>query len=235
MCPPLFVVSLRQGHNVDRETVLVMLVGGLAIADRRPLALGITVAVGATIRESALFLIPFAYAYWAARRSTPRRSSSPPAPRPGDLRGGADRHPDHPTAGRRRSIVEEVFDDPGRGAPFSSFGPLWFAAPFALPTLRHARRLALFGCCVLGFLFARDWGRVTLLSAPVIYVAAAHVLDDRRRLAIAAVAAFVALDGLRRVHAGARREVEHRQRAAAELPDPLGEPGRSASGSGPSP
>jgi hypothetical protein len=99
--------------------------------------------------------------------------------------------------GSVKSIVDEVLDDPKVEARriFSSFGPLWFAAPFALFTLRYARAgLALFGCCLLGFMFARDWGRVILLSAPVMYVAGAHVLDDRRRLAIAAVAAFVALD-----------------------------------------
>jgi len=67
LCPPLLVVSLRQGRNVDPETLLVMLAGGLAVADRRPLALAAIVVVGATIRESALFLIPFAYAYWAVR------------------------------------------------------------------------------------------------------------------------------------------------------------------------
>src|ERR687894_2225002 len=50
LSPHLFVVSLRQGRNVDPETVLVMLAGGLAIADRRPLALGLIIAVGATIR-----------------------------------------------------------------------------------------------------------------------------------------------------------------------------------------
>ena len=78
---------------------------------------------------------------------------------------------------------------------FIAFGPLWFAAPFALPDLRYARAgLALFACCLVSFLFARDWGRVMLLSAPVMYVAGAHVLNDRRRLAIVAVAAFVALD-----------------------------------------
>jgi hypothetical protein len=201
MCPPLFVVSLRQGHNVDPETVLVMLVGGLAIADRRPLALGITVAVGATIRESALFLIPFAYAYWAARPiDTQALKRTLAAGLPGlaiyvAVRTGIPTTPNR--YGSVKSIVDEVLDDPKVEARriFSSFGPLWFAAPFALLTLRYARAgLALFGCCLLGFMFARDWGRVILLSAPAMYVAGAHVLDDRRRLAIAAVAAFVALD-----------------------------------------
>jgi hypothetical protein len=201
LCPQLFVVSLRQGRNVDPETVLVMLAGGLAIADRRPLALGITIVVGATIRESALFLIPFAYAYWAARpldSEALKRTAA--AGLPGlalyvAIRTGI------PTTsnryGKALDIVKQVVDDPWVELRriFIAFGPLWLAAPFALKNLRYARAgLALFACCLLSFLFVRDWGRVVLLAAPVVYVAAAHVLDDRRRLAMAAVVAFVALD-----------------------------------------
>jgi hypothetical protein len=201
MCPPLFVTSLRQGHNVDPETVLVMLIGGLAIADRNPLALGITIAIGATIRESALFLIPFAYAYWATRPvDTQALKRTAAAGLPGlaiylAVRTGVPTTPNR--YGSVKSIVDEVLDDPKVELRriFISFGPLWFAAPFALLTLRYARAgLALFGSCLVGFMFARDWGRVILLSAPVMYVAGAHVLNDRTKLALAAVAAFAALD-----------------------------------------
>jgi hypothetical protein len=201
MCPPLFVVSLRQGHNVDPETVLVMLIGGLAIADRNPLALGITIAIGATIRESALFLIPFAYAYWATSPvDTQALKRTAAAGLPGlaiyaAVRTGIPTTPNR--YGSVQSIVDEVFADPKVEARriFNSFGPLWFIAPFALPTLRYARAgLALFATCLAGFLFARDWGRVILLSAPAMYVAGAWVLNDRRRLAIATVLAFAALD-----------------------------------------
>jgi hypothetical protein len=201
MCPQLFVVSLRQGRNVDPETVLVMLAGGLAIADRRPLALGLVIALGATIRESALFLIPFAYAYWAARPiDTEALKRTAAAALPGLMIYAAIRTGIPTTRngyGSALAIVEQVLDNPQVELRriFIAFGPLWFAAPFALRDLRYARAgLALFACCVLSFLFVRDWGRVVLLAAPAVYVAAAHVLDDRRRLAIAAVAAFVALD-----------------------------------------
>lgn len=201
MCPQLFVVSLRQGRNVDPETVLVMLAGGLAIADRRPLALGLVIALGATIRESALFLIPFAYAYWAARPiDTEALKRTAAAALPGLMIYAAIRAGIPTTRngyGSALAIVEQVLDNPQveLRRMFIAFGPLWFAAPFALRDLRYARAgLALFACCVLSFLFVRDWGRVVLLAAPAVYVAAAHVLDDRRRLAIAAVAAFVALD-----------------------------------------
>jgi hypothetical protein len=201
LCPQLFVVSLRQGRNVDPETVLVMLAGGLAIADRRPLALGLIIALGATVRESGLFLIPFAYAYWAAspvdREALGRVAA---AGLPGlavyvAIRTGI------PTTrngyGKALDIVKQVFDDPyvELRRIFVAFGPLWFVAPFAVRHLRYARAgLALFACCVFSFLFVRDWGRVVLLAAPAMYVAGAHVLNDRRRLAIAAVAAFAALD-----------------------------------------
>ena len=133
----------------------------------------ITVAVGATIRESALFLIPFAYAYWAARPiDTQALKRTPAAGLPGlavyvAVRTGVPTTPNR--YGSVRSIVESVFDDPKVELRriFFAFGPLWFAAPFALPDLRYARAgLALFGCCLLGFLFARDWGRVVLLAAP---------------------------------------------------------------------
>jgi hypothetical protein len=67
LCPTLFVVSLRQGANVDPESVFVMLAGAIAIVDRRPLAFGAIVLAGAFVREAALFLVPFAYAVWAER------------------------------------------------------------------------------------------------------------------------------------------------------------------------
>jgi hypothetical protein len=201
LSPLLFVVSLRQGRNVDPETVLVMLAGGLAIADRRPLALGLIIAVGATIRESSLFLIPFAYAYWAARPVDARALKQVAAAGlPGlaiyvAIRTGIPTTPNR--YGSAREILDEVLAEPQVELRriLIAFGPLWFVAPLALRDLRYARAgLALIACCVFSFLFVRDWGRVMLLAAPAVYVAAAHVLDDRRRLAIAAVAAFAALD-----------------------------------------
>src|SRR5215207_8087055 len=48
--PTLFVVSLRQGANVDPESVVVMLAGAIAIVDRRPLAFGVILLVGVFVR-----------------------------------------------------------------------------------------------------------------------------------------------------------------------------------------
>jgi hypothetical protein len=205
LSPHLLLTSIRQGRNVDPETVLVMLAGGLAVADRRPLALGLIVAIGATVRESALFLIPFAYACWAARpvdRTAAKQAAA--AGLPGlavyvALRAGL------PTVGLgygsalqgRLDVVERVLDEPWVELRriFIAFGPLWLAAPLALRHLSYARRgLVLVACCLVAFTFAEDWGRIVLLAAPVIYVAAAHVLNGRRTAAIATVAAFAALN-----------------------------------------
>jgi hypothetical protein len=203
--PHLLLTSIRQGRNVDPETLLVMLAGGLAVADRRPLALGVIVAIGATVRESALFLVPFAYAYWAARPLDRKAAAQAiKAGVPGlaiyvALRSSL------PTVGLgygdalqgRLDVIDRVLDEPWVELRriFIAFGPLWLAAPFALATLRYARAgLVLIACCLVAFLFAEDWGRIVLLAAPVIYVAAAHVLDPRPRLALAAVAAFAALN-----------------------------------------
>jgi hypothetical protein len=99
--------------------------------------------------------------------------------------------------GKALDIVKDVLKDPAVELRriFIAFGPLWFVAPFALKDLRYARAgLALVACCLLSFLFVRDWGRVLLLTAPAVYVASGHVLNDRRRLATAAIAAFAVLD-----------------------------------------
>ena len=42
--------------------------------------------------------------------------------------------------------------------------------------------------------FALDWGRMVFFAAPVVYVAAAHTLRHRRRLAVAAVLTLLAMD-----------------------------------------
>ena len=76
-----------------------------------------------------------------------------------------------------------------------AFGPLWLAAPFALRDLRYARAgLVLIACCLVAMTFALDWGRIILLAAPVILVAAAWPLRHRATLAAAAVGSLLALD-----------------------------------------
>lgn len=209
LSPTLFVASLREGRNVDPESVLVMFAGAIAIVDRRPAVFGAIVLVGCLVREAALFLIPFAYAYWAERPWDPRaarqtllaalpamaayaalRLSVPALHRERVL--GYDS-----LLGGRLDVLREAADEPRRilRRIAIAFGPLWLAAPFALRDLRFARRgLVLLAACATGMLFALDWGRIVFLAAPVVVVAAAWVLNSRPRLAIAAVAAFVAMD-----------------------------------------
>ncbi len=199
-CPPLLAASLRQGRGVDAESVLVMLAGGLAIAARRPVALGVIVLLGAFVRESSLFLVPFAYAVWAERPLDGRAAREVGAAAAPGLAVYVGLRLALPTVGHygsRSDLLRQALDGPlGQARRLaSSFGPLWLAAPFALLDLRYARRgLVLLALCVLSMLYALDWGRVILLAAPVFYVAGAHVLRNRRGLAIAAIAAFAAMN-----------------------------------------
>lgn len=208
-CPPLLVASLRQGRGVDPESVLVMLAGSLAIVDRRPVVFGAIVAVGALVRESALFLVPFAYAVWAERLwdgAAFRRTALASLPgiavyvalRLSIPTVGRDQVLGYDSAiGGRWDVVKEALGDPivQLRRLFISFGPLWLAAPFALPSLRFARAgLVLVAMCGLAMLFAADWGRIVLLAAPFFYVAGAWVLRDRAALAVLAVAAFAAMN-----------------------------------------
>jgi hypothetical protein len=209
LCPTLFVVSLRQGANVDPESVFVMLAGAIAIVDRRPLALAVIVLAGAFVRESALFLVPFAYAVWAERlwdARTARRVLLLSAP---GIAAYAALRLSLPTVARdevlgydsplggRVDVLRAAAQDPQyplRRVALA-FGPLWLAAPFALRDLPFARRgLVLVACCLVSMTFALDWGRIILLAAPVVIVAAAWALRDHRRLAAAAVGSFLAMN-----------------------------------------
>jgi hypothetical protein len=209
ICPTLFVVSLRQGATVDPESVFVMFAGTLAIVDRRPLVLAAILLIGVFVRESTLFLIPFAYAVWSDRlwdgaalrrvlalslpavvAYTVLRLALPTVARDQVL--GYDS-----LLGGRLDVLRAAAEDPQYPLRRMAlaFGPLWLAAPFALRDLRFARQgLVLIACCVVSMTFALDWGRIILLAAPVVLVAAGWVLRERPRLAAAAVAAFLALD-----------------------------------------
>lgn len=209
LSPTLFVASLREGRNVDPESVLVMFAGTLAIVDRRPVVFGAIVLVGCFVREAALFLIPFAYAVWAERWWDPRAlRQTLVASFPGVAAYAALRlsvpavHREQVLGydsllGGRVEVLRKAFDGPlvmlRRLAV--AYGPLWLVAPFALRDLPFARRgLVLVATCSVGMLFALDWGRIVFLAAPVVVVAAAWVLNTRPRLALATVLLFVAFD-----------------------------------------
>ena len=211
LSPTLFAASIREGRNVDPESVLVMLAGALAVVDRRPVMFGAVVFVGAFVREAALFLVPFAYAVWAERPWDPatlRRvlaTSSPALVAYAALRLAVPSlHREQvlgydSAIGGRIDVIEKILDRPITAARrvFLAYGPLWLVAPFALRELPFARRgLVLVGMCVVAMTFALDWGRIILLAAPVFFVAAGWVLRDRPRLAVSVVAAFLALDAV---------------------------------------
>jgi hypothetical protein len=209
LSPTLFVASLREGRNVDPESVLVMFAGTLAIVDRRPVVFGAIVLVGCSVREAALFLIPFAYAVWAERWWDPRAlrqtllASFPGVAAYAALRLSVPSlHREQVLGydsllGGRLEVLRKAFDGPlvmlRRLAV--AYGPLWILAPFALRDLQFARRgLVLVAACAAGMLFALDWGRIVFLAAPVVVVAAAWVLNTRPRLALATVLVFIAFD-----------------------------------------
>ena len=209
LCPTLFVVSLRQGYNVDPESLFVMLAGAIAIKDRRPLAFGVIVFLGVFVRESTLFLVPFAYAYWAERLWDPRAARQVALVSLPGLAAYAALRLAIPTVAReqvlgydsllggRLEVLERAAEQPLTilRRMTIAFGPLWLAAPFALRDLPWARRgLVLVAACVASMTFALDWGRIVFLAVPVIVVAGAWVLNTRPRLAIAAVVLFLAMD-----------------------------------------
>ncbi len=210
--PPLLVVFLRNGREVDAATILVITLGCLFIVRRQRLALALTLLVGTTVHEACLFLIPLAYAVWAQRLVDPDAlrdlalAALVPALAYVYLRSSIVALGEHyqpgyggPFLTEREDVIRDAIDSVGYKVELRrmaiAFGPLWLAAPFALRDLRFARRgLVLVACCVASMTFALDWGRAIFFAAPVFYVAGAYVLNHRRALAIAAVITFIALD-----------------------------------------
>ena len=167
--------------------------------------------LGAAFREAVLFLIPLAYAVWANRPLDARaaaRALAPAAPAIiayTAIRLGIHTVGEAQVPGYGGSLLSERFTVIGDGlkSPFQEarrmftvYGPLWLIAPLALRDMRYARRgLALVAMSLLSMTFALDWGRMILLSAPVFYPAAAHVLDARRRWWLPTLLAALALIG----------------------------------------
>jgi hypothetical protein len=212
LSPTLLVVLLRHGRSVDPASILVLVLGCLLIVRRQRVALAALLLVGVAVRESSLFLIPFAYAWWARRlldraalRNVALVSVLPVALyialRTSIDAVGRQYAPGYsgPFLRERIDIVRDSLS--GGSAPTTlrrlalAFGPLWLVAPFALRDNRFARRgLVLVLVCAVSLTFATDWGRIIFLAAPVFYVAGASVLRSRRRLAIATVIALFATD-----------------------------------------
>jgi hypothetical protein len=207
--PPMLIVALREGRNTDAITVAFMMAATLFVVERRLRALTTTLLLGVLFREAVLFVIPLAYALWAvgawdaraARRAllvgapalaaylalrlaTPSVGEASVPGYGGSLIGG------------RLSVLESGFASLLTEARrmFSVYGPLWLAAPFALLSMRFARRgLVLVACALASMTFALDWGRMIFLAAPVFYPAGAHTLTRYPRWRAPALAAFAIL------------------------------------------
>jgi hypothetical protein len=209
LSPPMLVVCLRQGRNTDIATIFLMMLAAYLLLQRRLLALTVVLAVGVLVRESQLFMIPFAYAVWATRPWDARAMrealmvgtpalliflalhlsihSVGEAEVPGY--GGS-------PIGERFSVLGTGFGDLFTEARrmVSIYGPLWVAAPVALASMAYARRgLVLVAACLISMTFALDWGRMIFLAAPVFYPAGAFTLTRYPRWRLPALATFALL------------------------------------------
>jgi hypothetical protein len=206
--PNLLVVLLRHGRSIDPAVTLVMILGSLFIVRRNRLALAITILIGAGVKETSLFLIPFAYAVWArtpvdrsALRDSLLVAVGPVAVyvalHVSVTAVGSQYTPGYagPFVSTRLHVLRQVFTGTELRRLAYAFGPLWLVAPFALRDLSFARRgLVLVALCVAAMTVSYDAGRIIFIAAPVFYVASAWVVRGRCRLAVITVAALFALD-----------------------------------------
>ena len=150
LSPPLLVVLIRHGRSIDPASILVMTLGTLFIVRRQKLALLVVLLIGTTVRESSLFLIPFAYAVWArtwfdrdALRDTLLLAVAPAIVylviRTSISVTGRQYIPGYngPFLSERWHILRTAFSSGTLPTEVRrvglSYGPLWIAAPFALP------------------------------------------------------------------------------------------------------
>ena len=210
--PTLLVVFLRNGRGVDAAATLVITLGCLFIVRRQKLALAVTLLVGSTIHESCMFLVPLTYAVWADRlidvkalRDTAVVSAVPVALylsiRASILAVGEAFQPGYTGTflQGRVDVLRDALQNGGGHVELRRvllvFGPLWLVSPPALRDLPFARRgLVLVALCLASMTYALDWGRAIFFAAPVVYVAAATAIKNRRRVAIATVIALLAMD-----------------------------------------
>ncbi|MBV9310761.1 MAG: hypothetical protein JOZ73_08010 [Solirubrobacterales bacterium] len=208
LSPNLLVVLLRNGRSIDPATTLVMVLGCYLIVRRQKVWLALTIVVGVAVKETSLFLIPFAYAVWADslvdRRVLRDVALIAVAPialfialRTSISAIGNQYVPGYGGSllGARLKVFEKVFSGVELRRLAYALGPLWLVAPFALASVSFARRgLVLIALCFAAMAVSFDAGRIIFLAAPVFYVAAALVVDQRPRLALATVLAMFALD-----------------------------------------
>ncbi len=216
MCvsPPFLVVVIRQGRNTDIATVCFMMAATYFVVRRAYWPLVITLLIGTLFREAVLFVVPLAYAQWAARPvdwSAAARTLAVGASaigaylalRFGVTTVGEAQVPGYGGGliGERLTIIRDGFKTPLQEVRrmFTVYGPLWLVTPIALRGMPFARRgLVLVALCILAMTFALDWGRMLLLGAPVFYPAAGYALDEKPRWRLPV---FVLLGALALVYA----------------------------------
>lgn len=212
LSPTLLVVLVRNGRSIDPASILVMVLGCLFVVRRQKLALALTLVIGVAVRESTLFLVPFAYAVWARRlfdraalRDVVLASALPVAAyvvlRTSIAAAGRQYIPGYtgPFLKARIDVIKQAFSSgtlPTEVRRLAyTYGPIWLAAPFALRSVRYVRcGLIIVLLCLASMTYAFDWGRIIFLAAPVFFVAAACTVNHRRRVALALVIALFALD-----------------------------------------
>jgi hypothetical protein len=208
LSPVLWVVIIRHFISIDPASVMVMILGVLFIVRRQRLALLITLTIGAAVRESTMFLVPFTYLVWAERpldRDALRDTALTcvlPVIVYGLIRTQIDAVDKQYIPGYSGAFLTARVDLV-KAAPWGSelrrlaytYGPLWLVAPFALRSSSFARRgLLIVFFCLVSMTYAYDWDRVMFLAAPVFFVGAGIVLAHRRRLAILVVVALLSVD-----------------------------------------
>lgn len=206
--PPFLVVVLRGGRNADIATVLVMMAATYFVVRRKYLALTATLLLGVTVRESALFIPPLAYALWAKGpidRSAACRVVATATPaaaayvaiRLGIRTLGEAQVPGYGGSliGDRLTVMKLGLQNPGQQARriFSVFGPLWGLVPLAMQDPIARRGAVLLVLCIASMTFAVDWGRMALLAAPVVYPVAGRVLERHSRLRAPVLIGFLVL------------------------------------------
>lgn len=208
LSPVLLVVLPRHGQSIDPAQTLVMVLGCLFIVRRQRVALALTLLIGIAVKETSLFLVPFAYAVWAERpldldalRDVVLVAAVPIAAYVA-LRASVDAVGNSYTSGYTGSFLHvrfQIFRSALSGLQLRrlayTYGPIWLVAPLALRDLSFARRgLVLIGLCLLAMTVSFDSPRIMFLAAPVFYVAAGWVLRNRPRLAVLTVVALLAMD-----------------------------------------
>jgi hypothetical protein len=206
--PTLLVVLLRHGRSIDPATILVMIAGCLFIVRRQRAALTATLLIGVAVKETSLFLIPFAYAVWAQRlvdrdalRDVALVATAPVAGyialRASISGVGSQYTPEFKGSFLhvRLDVLRQAFSGTQPRRLAYTYGPLWVVAPLALFSVSFARRgLVLVAVCLLAMTVSYDSPRIIFLAAPVFYVAAAIAVQHRRRLALATVITLLAVD-----------------------------------------